>query len=467
MTTDATRASSAHRLCLRPEGGRRGRLRRACLLLLPILLLAAPAVVRAEEFKVTSGSVTMVSLAGDYIGGGTDRLYDSPGELSISGGLGHVEISVSAGGEWWSFDFAPPKGSQLEVGEYSNAERYPFQAASAAGLSVSGSGRGCNHDYGRFVVEDIHVDSSGNVDRFWALYEQHCESTEAPALFGEVRVGEPPSGAQEAVEPAAIRWPDTPVGAGGVHVPVTVVAGGSGAQITSVAIEGTNAGDFSVSSDECDGASLSAGARCQLAVSTRPTAVGPRVAQLVITDASARRTVVPLVVSALSGSSTPPQSEPSSQQQPSVPTRSSSSGSPPSSNAPLPPVVRIQPKTLHGGLPDLFIEIGAFRVARISRLMRAVFDYRYYFTARSIRCVDGANAVVITLAGTRHFVPCRSSLVLIGRQVTPHKTYTIKVQAVIMRKHKIRKSGASYVNRLYMPGSEAAWIPVSQLPPTV
>jgi hypothetical protein len=61
-------------------------------------------------------------------------------------------------------------------------------------------------------VKDIHVDGSGNVDRFWALYEQHCEGASSPALFGEVRVGEPPASEGVEVEPGAVRWPSTAVG---------------------------------------------------------------------------------------------------------------------------------------------------------------------------------------------------------------------------------------------------------------
>jgi hypothetical protein len=88
-------------------------------------------------------------------------------------------------------------------------------------VSIYGDGRGCNMDYGRFVINDIHVDGSGNADRFWGLYEQHCESPGAPALFGEVRLNEPATGAAETVEPAAIDWPNTPVGSTGIYVPVT------------------------------------------------------------------------------------------------------------------------------------------------------------------------------------------------------------------------------------------------------
>ena len=239
----------------------------------------------------------MVSGAGDFIGGGTDRLFDTPaGTASIGGGLGHVEVSVSGEGGSFSFDFAPPAGKQLEVGEYSGAQRYPFEPVGSPGLSVSGNGRGCNEDFGRFIVKDIHINGSGNVDRFWALYEQHCETAKAPALFGEVRVGEPPASAPEAVEPAAVDWPSTAVGSSGLVVPLTVIAGEGGARITAVQLEGESAANFSVPSDGCVGTILLAGERCQLDAAVKPTALGALAAQLVLTDSSGATTTVPLAV---------------------------------------------------------------------------------------------------------------------------------------------------------------------------
>jgi hypothetical protein len=156
----------------------------------------------------------MVGQSGDYIDGGHTDLFDQPGTLGISGSSRLVQVTTPTpfGGVFgYTLSFEAPEGSQLQVGEYDNAERWPFEPMGEAGLDVSGDGRGCNEDFGRFVVKDIHL-TAGVPDRFWAVYEQHCEGPHAPALFGEVRVGEPASALPETVEPRAINWPNTDVG---------------------------------------------------------------------------------------------------------------------------------------------------------------------------------------------------------------------------------------------------------------
>jgi hypothetical protein len=74
---------------------------------------------------------------------------------------------------------------------------------------------------------------------------------------------------------------------------------------------------------------------------------------------------------------------------------------------------------------------------------------------------------VFTIVGRRHTAPCRATLILISGQVAPHETYTIRVQAVKMHGRRVVKWGASYSGRLYMPGNEARWSPIAQLPPSV
>ncbi len=250
------------------------------------------------EQLMASNSATLVSEAGDFIGGGQDLLIDAPEALSVSGERSLVDVRAEGKGETYSFEFAPPAGKLLQVGEYTGAERYPFEANGSPGLTVSGGARECNTDYGRFIIKDIHLNSSGKVDRFWALYEQHCEGREAPALFGEVRVGEPATEAPETVAPTAIDWPQTAVGSSSAKVPVTVGAGESGAQISSVSLEGEDAGDFTVASDGCEGATLAPRARCDLNVAAKPIAAGPLTAQLVIVDHSGAKTTVPVTVDA-------------------------------------------------------------------------------------------------------------------------------------------------------------------------
>jgi hypothetical protein len=264
----------------------------ACVVLLGIawLLALAPA---AAHASVVEGSVTMVAEPGAY--SGEDRVFDTPGSISLAGNAGHVEVRVASAGESPRFEFAPPAGKQLEDGTYLYAERYPFEAKSLPGISVGLNG-GCNDEYGRFEIKDIGFDSHGNVDRLWLLYEQHCERPEAPALFGEIRVGEPPSTAPEIVEPAAIKWPQTAVGSSGADVPVTVKGGISGAVISSIALEGEDAGDFKIIGKRCTGAMLAPGERCELHLAVKPSAPGLRTAKLVVADASGPTTDVPLEV---------------------------------------------------------------------------------------------------------------------------------------------------------------------------
>jgi hypothetical protein len=69
---------------------------------------------------------------------------------------------------------------------YENAARYPFQSPTQPGLEVSGDGRGCNELTGRFDILEISYTSQGEIDRFSADFEQHCEGADS-ALFGSIR----------------------------------------------------------------------------------------------------------------------------------------------------------------------------------------------------------------------------------------------------------------------------------------
>ena len=247
------------------------------------------------EPPAVANSATLVSEPGAYIGEETDLLFDEAEAVTVSGTGSHVEVQAEGRAGRFTFNFAPPAGHSLEAGEYDYAEGYPFQARSFPGIDVDGNGRSCSAEVGRFTVMDIGYDSAGNVDRFWALYEQRCAPGE-PALFGEVRVGEPPATAPELVQPAAVQWPQTAVGTAATEVPVTVAGGASGARIHSVALEGEDAGDFSIVGDGCSGTTLAPAARCVVSVLARPSVAGTRTAELVLTDSSAARTTVPLRV---------------------------------------------------------------------------------------------------------------------------------------------------------------------------
>lgn len=148
-----------------------------------------------------SASLTMTSDQGDFIGDGRQYSYDtSAGDVFGSSSTGqtvHIDLRA-ANGDWWFLDFAAPAEQTLEPMTYGSATRYPFQGPDAPGLSVSGNGRGCNTLTGSFSVTEVTFDPFGNLERFAAAFEQHCEGAQA-ALRGHVQLVNPP-----APEPLAI-----------------------------------------------------------------------------------------------------------------------------------------------------------------------------------------------------------------------------------------------------------------------
>jgi hypothetical protein len=140
--------------------------------------------------------------------------------------------------------------------------------------------------------------------------------------------------------------------------------------------------------------------------------------------------------------------------------------SPAPTTPPQPPFVFIHPTKPRRGKPDLSVEVGAFRITLISRATHQVVGYRYFFSAEHMHCINGATNVAFTIDSSRHVAPCTSHLILIGKQVSPHKTYTLHIQAVRMRKHRIVKRGPSHPWKAYMPGNEITWVPTGTVPPT-
>jgi hypothetical protein len=156
-----------------------------------LALVTAPAAAQ----QPLDASISFVSDANDYIGGGQSRLFtlDSASITSSSSNNGgHFGLTIFPfSGGFWFLDLAAPAGSQLVPGAYEGAIRYPFQSASQPGLSLSGDGRGCNMLTGRFDVLDAAFGSNGYIERLHARFEQHCEGG-MPALYGEVNVVNPP-----------------------------------------------------------------------------------------------------------------------------------------------------------------------------------------------------------------------------------------------------------------------------------
>ena len=247
------------------------------------LFFAAPAA--AHAVNVTS--VAMYSDAGDYIGGGQQKLFTpANSSITVGGNTGDLSVSVNGGpdGDWFTFEFAAPPDHVLAPGVYTDAERAPFRTAGHPGIDIGGSGRGCNEIEGRFEVKDLAVAGDGTLQRLWIVYEQHCEGG-TKALFGEVRIAEPVPDAPAVAATSIVRWPPADPGGSGTAVPVTLVAGAP-TQITGASIAGENGGDFVKRLDDCSGKTLGAGGTCEVWVRFVPTAAGTRTGVLDIADSA-------------------------------------------------------------------------------------------------------------------------------------------------------------------------------------
>ena len=139
------------------------------------------------EAQVTS--LTLNSDPGDYIGGG-QFTFLTPGDGAFSARQNFDQgVSVSFFGQpgtFWFLDFAAANNQLLAVGAYVGAVRFPFQASTQPGLSVSGDGRGCNTLTGSFQVLEVSYGPGTTINSFDATFEQHCEGA-VPALRGEIR----------------------------------------------------------------------------------------------------------------------------------------------------------------------------------------------------------------------------------------------------------------------------------------
>jgi hypothetical protein len=136
--------------------------------------------------------LSFVSAPGDYIGAGQSRRFSAENStISARALIGNrmVNVDVVAGNSRWTLYLAAPEGQQVRPGTYDRASRWPppSEGRLLPALSFSGESRGCNTLTGRFVVHEAVFGPDGSVERFHALFEQHCEGA-SPMLSGEVRI---------------------------------------------------------------------------------------------------------------------------------------------------------------------------------------------------------------------------------------------------------------------------------------
>ncbi len=154
--------------------------------------VALALVVQLLSASVSAAQTTALALnsqLGDFIGGGISQTFTpTDGAFSTSRNFSNgISVQFNGGPHFWFLDFAAPLGAPLATGVYEGATRWPFESLTAPGLSVSGEGRGCNTLTGRFEVLEVVYGVSGNVERFAATFEQHCEGG-VPALVGAILI---------------------------------------------------------------------------------------------------------------------------------------------------------------------------------------------------------------------------------------------------------------------------------------
>lgn len=128
---------------------------------------------------------------GDYIGQGQERTYHS-GDFTINAyrnyynGVG-FSISGTSWRDYWNLNFSAIGRVELEAGLYDNATRFPFSDYYGAhGLSLTGSGRGCNQLTGSYEVLEVEYGTSNTINKFAADFIQYCDGNPA-ALRGSIR----------------------------------------------------------------------------------------------------------------------------------------------------------------------------------------------------------------------------------------------------------------------------------------
>lgn len=143
---------------------------------------------KPEEGKLpaTGNFVYLQRDAGDYIGGGVERLYTSADTLfTVNASGARMNLNLN-GDESWHGEFVGMNTlTRLERGYYGDLTRAPFSNPAKGGLEWTGEGRGCNTLSGWFVVDSVTYEGA-TLTAIDLRFEQHCEGG-VPALRGRVR----------------------------------------------------------------------------------------------------------------------------------------------------------------------------------------------------------------------------------------------------------------------------------------
>jgi hypothetical protein len=144
------------------------------------ITLVAPQTVGSDTPCLAGGNVIFFNGdTGHYIFSGIETVTNGKWTATVTSTEVHVNVwpTDPQQGEWWDLYFDSSKLSAvLTTQVYDDATRWPFEAVGNPGFDVSGDGRGCNMESGRFQIEDLDV-TNDSLTSFTATFEQHCESS--------------------------------------------------------------------------------------------------------------------------------------------------------------------------------------------------------------------------------------------------------------------------------------------------
>src|SRR6201998_3702863 len=217
-----------------------------------------------------TGSPQTATLSGTGTGS-SGTVSISPTSLSFSsvnvGSISFAQIATLKNGSSSSITISSISVTGTDPGDF-------FVSSKTCGLSPAAS-PSCT------VAIEFKPSVSGSRAGTLTVSDNSSNSPQTVSLSG---TGASTSSGGVTVSPMALGFPSTAVGSTSAAQPATLTNGTKSAiTISSVAIGGANAGDFTISSKTC-GTSLAASANCSASVVFKPTATGMRSATLSFTD---------------------------------------------------------------------------------------------------------------------------------------------------------------------------------------
>jgi hypothetical protein len=183
-------------------------------------------------------------------------------------------------------ELIPPAGERFHVGHYTAAYPDAYMHNPVVGhaeLSLALNSTDVFDTNGDRQLDidiiDLAVDAAGNVTRLDVDFRRFTDRAYLNT-FGEITYNELPSSGR-IVTARHLEWPQSPVGAAAVSMPVRIEnISATALAIGGIHTSGPAAADFSVTHDPCSAAAIPPRSSCTVWVGYTPTASGLRTAQL-------------------------------------------------------------------------------------------------------------------------------------------------------------------------------------------